>query len=183
MTEHNFLLIPAHMFLGWKPMKGKLGTSGPTCLSSDLCFNSFQNHSFSVASDPSGWEGRRGKRIECPLGMAPRLVAPALQVLAGVSAFEDLRNPIIENHPWGSPHPAGTNSDPRNPGSSSFFFNLYFGWAGSLLLCWAFSSCSKCGYSFFFFLLCTGFSLWWFLFLQSTGSRRTSFSICSTLVQ
>ena len=80
-------------------MKGKLGTSGPTCLSSDLCFNSFQNHSFSVASDPSGWEGRRGKRIECPLGMAPQLVAPALQVLAGVSAFEDLRNPITENHP------------------------------------------------------------------------------------
>ena len=83
------------MFLGWKPMKGKLGTLGPTSLSSDLCFNSFQNHSFLLASDPSGWEGRRGKRM--PLGMAPWSAAPAPQDLAGVSAFEDLRNPTTEN--------------------------------------------------------------------------------------
>ena len=93
--NNNFLLLPAHVFLGWKPMKGKLGTLGPTSLSSDLCFNSFQNHSFLVASDPSAWKGRRGKRM--PLGMAPWSAGPAPQDLAGVSAFEELRNPTTNN--------------------------------------------------------------------------------------
>ena len=29
-------------------------------------------------------------------------------------------------------------------------------------------------------LRCTGFSLWWLLLLQSTGSRRAGFSSCGT---
>ena len=36
------------------------------------------------------------------------------------------------------------------------------------------------GYSL---LRCTGFSLWWLLLLQSTGSRRVGFSSCSTRAQ
>ena len=57
---------------------------------------------------------------------------------------------------------------------SLFFFNLSFkfylftcGYAESSLLTWAFSSCSKGGYSSF---LCTGFSLWWLLLLLHEGS-------------
>ena len=32
-------------------------------------------------------------------------------------------------------------------------------------------------------LWCTGFSLWWLLLLQSTGSRHTGFSSCGALAQ
>ena len=34
-----------------------------------------------------------------------------------------------------------------------------------------------------FSLRCAGFSLWWLLLLQSTGSRRVSFSSCGTRAQ
>ena len=50
------------------------------------------------------------------------------------------------------------------------------------LCCFAqdFSSCSERGYSL---LWCMGFSLQWLLLLQSTSSRRTGFSSCSSNAQ
>ena len=64
----------------------------------------------------------------------------------------------------------------------SFFFNkflfIYF-W-----LCWVFVAARglslvavRGGYSS---LTCTGFSLWWLLLLQSTGSRSAGFSSCGS---
>ena len=44
----------------------------------------------------------------------------------------------------------------------------------------AFSSCRERGYSS---LRCVGFSLWWLLLLQSTGSRHTGFSSCGMWAQ
>ena len=62
-----------------------------------------------------------------------------------------------------------------------FFFLIYF------LLRWVFVA--VCGLSLvvasggYSALPCAGFSLWWLLLLQSTGSRRTGISICGTWAQ
>ena len=74
-----------------------------------------------------------------------------------------------------------------------FFFNkfIYFiilfylfivsGCVGSLLLRAGFSLVAASGgYSS---LRCTGFSFWWLLLLQSTGSRCAGFSSCGTRAQ
>ena len=64
---------------------------------------------------------------------------------------------------------------------NQFYLFIYF-W-----LCWVFVAVCKLslvvesrGYSL---LRCAGFSLRWLLLLRSTGSRRTGFSSCGTLVQ
>ena len=61
----------------------------------------------------------------------------------------------------------------------TYLFNLFiFGCVGSSLLCEGFPLVAASGgYSS---LRCAGFSLWWLLLLQSTGSRRTGFRSCST---
>ena len=75
---------------------------------------------------------------------------------------------------------------PFCPENSYFFLNLlilftYF-W-----LCWVFAA--ACGLSLvvvsrgYSSLRCAGFSMWWLLLLQSTGSRRTGFSSCGTWAQ
>ena len=64
-----------------------------------------------------------------------------------------------------------------------FFFLIYlfiFGYVGSLLLRGLSLIAMSGGYSL---LWCMGFSLWWLLLLQSTGSRRTGFSSSGTRAQ
>ena len=65
-----------------------------------------------------------------------------------------------------------------------FFFLIYFfifGCVGSSLLCAGFSLVAASGgYSS---LRCTGFSMWWLLLLQSTGSRHAGFSSCGSRAQ
>ena len=61
----------------------------------------------------------------------------------------------------------------------SFFFLIYpfIGCAGLRCCTWALSSCGEQGYCS---LRWVSFSLWWFLFLRSTLSRRAGFSSCSS---
>ena len=62
-----------------------------------------------------------------------------------------------------------------------FIFYLFFYCVGSSLLHAGFSLVAASrGYSP---LRCAGFSLWWFLLLQSTGSMQAGFSSCGTWVQ
>ena len=61
--------------------------------------------------------------------------------------------------------------------SFSFFFLAVLGHRNCAQ---AFSSCSEWG---LLFLWCMGFSLWWLLLLQSTGSRHTGFSSCRAWAQ
>ena len=62
-----------------------------------------------------------------------------------------------------------------------FFINLFnFGYVGSSLLHRLSLVVVRRGYSS---LWCTGFSLWWLLLLQSSGSRHTGFSSCGTRAQ
>ena len=97
------------------------------------------------------------------------------------------------------PPPHGWNGDrddhrqlsgcvaPAGPISPSLEFFLKFIYFIYLCLRWVFVAArglslvaTSGGYSS---LWCTGFLLWWLLLLQSTGSRPTGFSSCSTRAQ
>ena len=64
----------------------------------------------------------------------------------------------------------------------SFIYLFIYFW-----LLWVFVA--ACGLSLvavsgvYFSMQCVGFSLWWLLLLQGTGSRRTGFSSCGTWAQ
>ena len=62
-----------------------------------------------------------------------------------------------------------------------FNFNFIFGCVGSSLPYMGFSLVVASGG--YYTLQCMGFSLWWLLLLQSTGSRHAGFSSCSTWAQ
>ena len=62
------------------------------------------------------------------------------------------------------------------------FYIFIYGCAGYLLLQGLFSSCSKQGGATLQ-LQYAGFSLWWLLLLQNTGSKHVSFSSCGLWAQ
>ena len=75
-----------------------------------------------------------------------------------------------------------TTAPPGKPPPLFYFYFYFYFW-----LCWDFVATCRLslvavsgGYSL---LRCSGFSLWWLLLLQSTGSRRMGFSSCGTWAQ
>ena len=71
--------------------------------------------------------------------------------------------------------------------NDSFLFFLIYLFYLFIFGCWVFVTArglslvaASRGYSS---LWCVGFSLWWLLLLQSTGSRRMGFSSCSARAQ
>ena len=58
------------------------------------------------------------------------------------------------------------------------FFKMYLFILAALGLCCCVQAFSICGKQKLLLAVCAGFSLWWLLLLQNTGSRHVGFSSC-----
>ena len=100
-----------------------------------------------------------------------------------VENFPNMGNEIVNQLQEAQRVPYRINPRRYTPKHVLFCFVLIYLFFAAFDLCCcarAFSSSGKWGYSL---LRCVGFSFWWLLLLQGTGSRRAGFSGCGTWAQ